>query len=72
MENSTKFVQVLILTVVMAFGVVAGTSFNAYANPEPCGTCDYDDATGLEFCNFNWDTGQCGGNDGGPCGGVAC
>lgn len=80
--------KILILTSVAAFAVmlslnvttsINGTDFSlagamalASGNTGPCGTCDYDPGTGLEFCNFNWNTGQCGGNDGGPCGSVSC
>lgn len=79
--------KILILTSVAAFAVmlslnvttsINGTDFSlagamalASGNTGPCGTCDYDSGTNLEFCNFNW-PGTCGGNDGGYCGGVAC
>jgi hypothetical protein len=76
MESSTKIVQILVLTFIMALGVVAGTSLNSYGqtNPgeqeDPCGYCDYHEGSDLYFCNFTLPSDDCDGNDGGDCGGL--
>lgn len=79
MKNSVRNIQFLIVTVIMALGLVMGTTLSANADKNvgyndgdsKCGTCDYDEDTQLEFCNFI-SSGGCAGNDGGPCGEVAC
>lgn len=80
MDYSKKYLQILIVTVVMALGITAGASINVYAQASPeistntidCGRCDRADQMDLTFCNFDHNFGECAGNDGGPCGGVGC
>jgi hypothetical protein len=73
MKNSRKYLQIFILAIVMGFGITIGTSFEANADePVDCGICDYDSGTGLWYCNMAYNPGECGGNDGGSCGGVVC
>lgn len=71
MKLSKKVIQNGIGIFVMFMGILFGSSMsvNSQDPGNDCGVCDWED--GVNFCNFNY-YGDCGGNDGGPCGSVSC
>lgn len=73
-------VSIILKTFIVALMLTAGATIGVFSTTtearnveDPCGTCDYwsDGEHEIHFCNFNF-YGDCGGNNGGPCGGVPC